>query len=287
MVGVFSRSWQITKLTFSVIKKDKKLLLIPILSSIFSVIFVLALIFPTIFLYGFAGGEFETDIITYSILFVIYFGLAFISTFFNVSAVYIIKGRFEKKPVSILGAFKFSFSKIHLIFLWSLISAIVGILLRLLEALAKRIGGAGGLVINMIKGLLGFAWSIATIFVIPILVYKGINPFKAIGESTRVIKKTWGENLVQYFGFAIMQIIFIVIGIGLTILSLVLFGAYGMGVILTILTLAVIYITLVILIFSVANTIYDTALFVYADTGNIPSDFNKEVITHAFEKENT
>ena len=48
MAGVFSRSWHITKLSFRVIKQDKELLLFPILAGIFSIIFIFAMLFPTL-----------------------------------------------------------------------------------------------------------------------------------------------------------------------------------------------------------------------------------------------
>ena len=36
MANVFSRSWEITKITFDVIKHDKELLIFPVLSFVFS-----------------------------------------------------------------------------------------------------------------------------------------------------------------------------------------------------------------------------------------------------------
>jgi len=39
---------------------------------------------------------------------------------------------------------------------------------------------------------------------------------------------------------------------------------------------------IVLLIFTVANSVYNTALFVYADTGKIPEGYNKELMTNAF-----
>ena len=45
---VFSNSWEITKTTFHVMKEDKELIWYPILASVFSLLFILVLLVPTL-----------------------------------------------------------------------------------------------------------------------------------------------------------------------------------------------------------------------------------------------
>lgn len=280
MAGVFARSWEITKLSFSVIKKDKELLAFPILSGVFSLIFIIALFVPT-FILGAFEGEASSSAIQYLILFLVYLGLAFIATFFNVCTVYTAKIRFSGGDATFSESIKFAFSKIHLIFLWSLVSALVGLILRAIEQAAERAGNGGKIALNILRGLLGAAWSIMTLFVIPVMVYKGLGPFASIKESVKTIKKTWGESLVREFGLGLIQIILIVIGIIVTVLLMVL--TVGIPVLFwSILLVGIIYVVGVILVFGIANSIYNTALYVYAETGKIPDGFNSEVLKGAF-----
>jgi len=89
MFDVLSRSWEITKLNFDVMKKDKELLLFPLFASIFSILFLIAMLVPSIitsFIENGAGPE-VYGIVQYTILFLTYLGLAFIATFFNVCVV--------------------------------------------------------------------------------------------------------------------------------------------------------------------------------------------------------
>ena len=67
----FSRSWEITKQTFKVMKADKEILLFPVLSSIFSIMMLLIFIFP-VFLTGAVAGS-ETGIEGLGVYLVIFF----------------------------------------------------------------------------------------------------------------------------------------------------------------------------------------------------------------------
>lgn len=96
MANAFSRSWEVTKLSFGVIKKDKEILFFPILSGIFSLIFMIGILFPTVIaaLWAYGSGvdsQLAWDTMYYLWLFLVYLGLAFIATFFNVCVVYTAK----------------------------------------------------------------------------------------------------------------------------------------------------------------------------------------------------
>lgn len=283
MTNAFSRSWEITKITFDVIKKDKELLLFPLLGGIFSILFILAMIFPTIITSFLHGENQEFFALEYIILFITYLGLAFIATFFNVCVVYTTKKRFTGGNATFGESLQFAFSKIHLILAWSLVSATVGIILRLIDHLAERLGWAGELIVHIITGILGMVWSIITIFVVPSMVYYDLGPLAAIKKSAQTFKKTWGESLIRSFGMGFVEMLLIILGIVVGIVMLIVTIPLGLVFVLGAGSLLVVYFLMVILIFSVANSVFNTALFVYADTGKIPAGFNKEVMHNAFQ----
>lgn len=194
-MNALSRSWQITKISFSVINQDRELIWFALLSFISSALFGIAMIvpsvIPTIMNEGLSGSTLE--IYQYVIIFITYFGLAFIATFFNVCVVYTAKVRFAGGNATFGESLGFAFSKVGLIFQWSLLSASVGLLLRILDSLAARLGKIGQIIAHIIIGLIGMAWSVLTIFVVPVLVYEGLGPINAIKKSTQIIKKTWGR----------------------------------------------------------------------------------------------
>jgi hypothetical protein len=286
MAGAFKRSWELTKLTLEVIKKDKELIVFPILAGLFSFIFIIAMIFPIIISPILLSQTNGIDLIAnWLIMFLIYLGLAFIATFFNVCVVYTAKKRFEGGNATFGESVGFAFSKIHLIFSWSLVSAIVGLILRIIDNIARKMGGVGGLVVNIVNSILGGVCALITIFVVPGMVYHGYGPIDAIKNSAVTFKKTWGENLIRVFGFGFAQFIFFIIGILVGIILIFISLTTG-SVILIIASIMVIvlYFLAVIVFFSLANTVFSTALYVYADKGKVPSGFTKEVLGKAFEK---
>jgi hypothetical protein len=280
---MFSRSWELTKMSFRVIKADREMLLFPLLAGIFSLLFSAALLFPTI-LVEFTRQSVDSmalSVIDYALIGATYLGLAFIATFFNVCVVYTTKTRFEGGDATFMDSIKFAFSKIHLIFTWSLVAATVGVLLRMLDQAAERSGPIGRIVIGLLSAIFGAAWSIVTIFVIPAMVYDDLGPWDAIKRSTQTLKQTWGETLVRHFGLGFIQFLFMLLGIVVAVALFAVLGPLGgIGFVIA-LVLTVVYFLAVALIFTVANSVYSTALYAYAN-GAAPDAFDRSTLEGAF-----
>jgi hypothetical protein len=286
-MNAFSRSWLITKLTFSVINKDRELLWFALLSFIFSAIYSIAMIFPSVIAALMENGFNQESLqaFEYLMIFLTYFGLAFIATFFNTCVVYTAKVRFEGGNATFDESLKFAFSRIGVIFQWSLVSASVGLLLRVLHQLASNLGKIGELVANILISLLGMAWSIMTIFVVPVMVYENVGPVDAIKKSAAVIKKTWGESLIKAVGLGLIQFfIFVLIIAASAALTVALTSSFEFIGLLTGIGIGVVLLLMAGLIFTVANTIFNTALYVYANNNMIASGFSEDVIKGAFKE---
>jgi len=290
MDGVFSRSWKLTQLSFSVIREDKELLIFPMLSAFFSLAVLAAFWLPLETFWHPTDSAHHSSLLGWGLLFLLYFALNFCATFFSVCAVHIIKKRLEggKEPLS--ESFAFAFSRLHLIASWSLMAATVSVLLRMLESLAGDRESANplNLVLGILMGIvlagLKLSWSIVTLFVVPAMVYKELGPLDAIKDSTQAIKKTWGESLARHYGLGLVQFLVLLGGI-------VVFGGFAAAVaslnpqpavLWTLAVLFVAYLVVVVMVFSMANTVFNTALYAYASTGKIPEGYSKDVLENAF-----
>jgi hypothetical protein len=284
-MSAFSRSWMITKLSFGVINKDRELLAFALLSFVFSAVYSVAMIFPFV-LPTLSENEYSYEalqVFDYVIIFLTYFGLAFIATFFNTCVVYTTKIRFEGGNATFSDSFSFALSRIGVIFQWSLISATVGLLLRILHDAASKLGKVGEIVAHIVISLVGMAWSIVTIFVVPVLVYENIGPIDAIKKSAQVIKKTWGESLIRAIGLGLVQfLVFLAIIAFSAGLCYVLASPFGVIGVLIAVGIGLSLLLLTGLVFSVATTIFNTALYVYANNNQVASGFNEDVIRGAF-----
>jgi len=281
-----SRSWSLAKVSFAVVKADKELLLFPLLAAIFSVSFALLMIVPMLMpavleILGFTGAS---DVLWYPVMFVVYFGLAFIATFFNVCVVYTTKVRLEGGNATFGDSIGFAFGRLNQILMWSFVSATVGLLLRALDRIGERMGKSGEIIMKIVTSVLGAVWSIATIFVIPVMVYEGVGPFDAVKSSISTLKKTWGEALVQGVGLGLAQMI-ILLPV-MFIMGLATLAAVSIGLpwylVLALAVLGGTAVLAIMLVFSVLNAVFTTALYVYAKKGKITGGFDKELLKSAF-----
>ncbi len=286
ITDTFKRSWDITKQSFRIIRSDKEIIVFPILASVFSTIFFVLMVIP--FFVASIMEQLGLDklgaVAMYVIIFVLYLGLAFISTFFNVAVVYCAKKRFEGGDPTFAEGMREAFKRVHLIFLWSILSATVGLILRIVERGAQKSDGLGKIVLSILVGVAGAAWSIVSLFVVPSIVFDNVGPFQALKNSVNTLKKTWGESLVREYGLGMAQFAVILIG-GLVLLvpGILLISFYwpvGVGLI----GVFILYIIIVSLLFSTADTIFNTALYMYAKDGQVPSVYSGETLKNAFRK---
>jgi len=286
-MGRFARSWELTKTSFRVIKEEKELLVFPILSIIFSVILVLFLVVPYLLSFvGYSLGIKGFGIFYFFMIFIVYFGIAFISTFFNFCTVYTAATKFSKKNPTFISTIKYAFSKSHLILAWSVVAATVGLILSMIENAAKKIKGVGGFAVNIVGFILGVAWSIATIFVIPVIVYENVGPFTAIKNSALTIKKTWGELLIKWVGLGLASFVVSFSIIFVTVVLAVLGFLINIWLMIFFIITGIIALIISILIFSAATKVFDTALYVYAKTGVVVGGYSKQDLKEAFISKN-
>lgn len=201
----------------------------------------------------------------------IYFAAMFYVSFCNVAFFNEIIHALNGQPVSILGGIKFALSRWKSIFLWSLLASTVGIILNKIE---EKFGFLG----KMIIGLIGIAWSVASIFAIPVIIREenSTNPIKVLKDSGNLIKKTWGEGLISYLGFSIMNI-FLIGTISLACLAIV--GVFilkrdDIGVpIITIGLFWLVIVTFIGCLLRMVEDIFKCALYLYASEGEMPLGF--------------
>jgi hypothetical protein len=151
------------------------------------------------------------------------------------------------------------------------VSATVGLILRIIEDRSDKIG-------QIVAGLLGMAWTVVSFLVVPILVIENKGPIVALKDSTALLKKTWGEQLVSNFSFGTIFFLLAMPAFVVVALGFYLGGAVA-GIVC--LGLAVIYLIALALVQSALQAIFQTALYLYARDGQVPEGFHAEVLENA------
>jgi uncharacterized membrane protein len=260
------------------------MLLFPLLAAICSVLFSVAMLFPTVITHLLNdGGSFVWGPLQLAATFATYFGLAFITTFFNTCVVYTTRVRLSGGDATFGESVSFAFSRIGRIISWSLLAASVGLLLSMLENAARNAKGVGSILLSILRSLLATAWNVVTLFVVPAMVYQDLGPIDAIKSSMDTLRNTWGESLARHYGMGLASFLFTLPGILGAVLVVVAMGSglpVGVGV--AMLALVGLYILGVALVFNVANAVFNTALYHYATSRQVPAGFSPEVLQGAF-----
>ena len=207
-MGVFARSWALTKMSFNVMIADKELIIYPLAGGIVSLAFMAAMLFPTIITGYLADNSTAWSVLDYVIIYLVYFGLSFITITVNTCVVFTVKTRLEGGNATLVTSMAFVLKRLHRIIVWAAISATVGLILRIIENSGKRSGKGAELIAKLMSSMLGAVWGIITVFVVPCMVYQDIGPIQAIKKSIEILKRTWGELLVQHVGVGVVQTIF-------------------------------------------------------------------------------
>ncbi len=298
----FQRSWLLFKSSLSIIARNKKLLVFPVV--IFSMTVIIVLFFlappllrPTGYSYtqaehwraishslftqsdgqqGAHSGGFTPEAIVYLVF--LYFVAMFFATFFNVAFYNEILAALGGQPVSIRRGLKFACTRWRAVLMWSLLAGLVGLVIKAIE---QRLELAG----QIIARLIGLAWSVASVFVIPIIVREeaGANPVNMLKKSAGFLKRTWGEALIGYVGLSFANVLIMIASIvlltGALFASSALNNFWLFGIVLVLWLFTIFawgYLT------SVASQVYKGALYLYASEGVIPEPYNQEMLNMAW-----
>lgn len=270
-MNTIRRSYAIFRESLGVLSKDKELLIFPFLSGIITIV-----AFATMVFVGITSGLVEqlggrNNPLPYVVLFVWYFISWFIVLFFNVAVVHCASMRLKGGDPTVADGFRASMSNIGRIALWALISATVGIILRTIAERSKLIG-------QIIARFVGAAWSIATYFIVPVMIFEKRSVVDSIKQSAMVLKKTWGESAVAAGGISLITMLMAIAGIALPIAG---FFISPTGALVGAALMVAYWIGLAIMT-SALSGIFRTALYLYATEGRSPAGFSPDFVQNAF-----
>jgi hypothetical protein len=216
-------------------------------------------------------AETAHQVLYYGVLFVFYVCNYFVVVFFNSAIVACATLRMSGGNPTLGDGFRAASSRLPVIAGWALVSATVGLILRVIEDRSDKVG-------RFVAGLLGAAWTVVSFLVIPILVVENKNPFAALKDSTALLKKTWGEQVVGNFSFGL--IFFVLMLVAAVPVVLALFSGSMVAIIVSI-ALAVAYLIVLALVQSALQSIFQAALFLYARDGQVPEGFEADLLGNA------
>ena len=267
-MNTFSRSWDLISESFQVIRKDKKLIVFPILSGL-AVLVVAALYFVPLFQFGVFQQYKEAHHVepsTYAWLFLWYCTNYFVIVFFSCALAACAQIRFSGGEPTLGAGLGQAAAKLPSIMLWAVVASTVGLIIRIIEDRSDWLG-------KLLSSLFGVAWAVATYLIVPVLVFEEAGVFGSIKRSSQLLRKTWGEQITGGLGFGLP---FMVLAIPGVLLAMV--GRQQPA----LLALAVLYFLTLFALMSAVRGIFAVALYRYATNGEAPAGLSKVNLNGVF-----
>jgi len=264
-MGRIGRSLQLVGQSYRILMLDKELILLPLLSGV-----VIAAVVAS-FAFGF-GLDFTRvqrlgpDV--YVPLFLIYVVTYAVGIFFQAAVVAGATERMRGGDPTVASALAAARRRAVPILMWAVVAATVGVILRIIRDRAGFLG-------KIIASLLGAAWSLATFFVVPVLVLEERPLDESFTRSVAVFKKTWGETMVGGVSLGVAAIcawvtLVAVAGLLATVAGPLALAVFAIGAI----SLAIFFPTL--------QGVYLASLFRYATEGETDPGFDRSLFEQAF-----
>ncbi len=258
----FKTGLTLTRDSLTVLRNHPDLLLFPFVSGIATLLFG-AVLYLTVFVGGLLGGGIE-----YFALFAFYFVTTFVASFFTAALVSSVDDVFHGRNPTLRGGVAAAWEMKAELAVWSVISAVVGVLLRSMERSDSALS-------RIFAGLFALGWTITTFFIIPVIVFEDVSVREMFSKSAGTFRETWGETFSSTLGIGLIQFVgwlggmAIVVAVGgvlFTVVpavgtSTVILGAVGVSV-------------GIYLVGQTVQGIAKTALYVYASERMVPSEFD-------------
>lgn len=288
MFATFSRSWELVKASFDVLRSDRELILFPIISMIGTIIVTIVFMIPL-----FASGLLEAAASTTEtgetaltqgqtifglvLAFLFYFTMYTVIIFSNVALVGAAMIRLDGGNPTLQDGFRIASERIGAILGYAAISATVGMILN-------AIRDEDNILSQILAGLLSTAWNLIVFLVIPILVVENVGPIEAIKRSGTLLKRTWGEQIAGSFSIGgVFFVITLVVGLVIGLPLIAIASAIGSTIVWVLaIGLLVIVIMAINLLGSALNGIFQAALYRYATEGEAGEFFQQETLAGAF-----
>ena len=264
-MGRISNTIALAKVSWRVLRKDRELLVIPVLSFLASIAALALIWLPTLSAVdtsGLAGKSEDPGAILLVVGVITAMALSIVSVFFNGALVAGAYERLSGGDPTVRSALGRAVSRLPGLLPWAILTGTVGLVL---QAARERAGWLGRFVVNMV----GMAWETATFLVVPAVVIDDHGAVSGLKASASLLKRTWGENIAARVGFGLLGFIAIIPAVVVMAAA----GALGGAALVLGILVAVPYVALLVVVLTALNAVFQTALYLYATTGVVPTGF--------------
>lgn len=279
-VGRMARSWELAKTSWGVLRHDKELALLPVLSALASIVVAIVLV-----VIGALTGAVSTDStgtsdstqfepVGYLLGFIFVFSVTLIQIYFAGALIAGALARLSGENPTLSRCFHEATGRLGRLLQWTFVVTVFQIVM---DQIRQRFGFLGDV----------FAWAgdiafhVLTFLALPVILRENVGPINALKRSGELFKKTWGENVTAQIGFGLVGVLAALPGILVIVGGIVLASAtLPLGVVVIVAGVAALLLSMAVM--SALNGIFRAALYLYATTGQEPQVFAGSSLGTAF-----
>lgn len=253
--------WALSIDSLGVLRDHPKLLAFPAISGVATAFFLL-LLYVGVFVAELVGGGAEL-----LALFVLYFVTTFVASLFTAALVHAVNDTFHEREPSVGRSLRAAWRMKGTIAVWSVVAAIVSLILRQLEESDSPLSG-------LARSVFALGWTVTTFFIIPVIVFEEVDAWSMFSRSAETFRETWGETLGAGFGLGVLQFLLAAAAVVVAVVLAVLVGSASAGAGIGVgLFVAVVGLLAAFLVGQTVRGIAKTALYLYAREGEVPEEF--------------
>jgi hypothetical protein len=274
-MGRIAITMSLMKASWQILKKDKELLLLPVISgvcclSIMTIFVVLGLEHG--WLKSFAkDATAQQKNMAYWFMFFFYYCNYLVIIFFNSAIIACAVIRMNGGNPTLEDGLQAAVSRFPQIAGWALIASTIGFLLGMVESGSQR--GRG-----FIARILGISWTVISYLAIPLIVVEKTNPLFAMDFSMEMMRRTWGEQVIGNFSFGL---IFFLFSLPVLPFLFLLSKSWGATSFLPSLLFVIMYLIILSVFQSALQNIFNAVIYVFARDGKVPDEFTAEQLRGA------
>ncbi|MCU0653307.1 MAG: DUF6159 family protein [Candidatus Pacebacteria bacterium] len=281
-IGRIKGGYMIAIESVKILSRNKSIMLFPLLALISGLLVAAVFAVGYLVIYGGTEGALEgmnetsRQAIFYAALFVFYVIASFITAFFEIGLVTMVSGQIRGRKVTFSEGMRAASARTGKILFWSLTAATVGVVLQLISDKSKMAG-------KIVSSLIGFAWGVATFFIVPVLALENETVIGSIKRSGGIFKNKWGEAIIANFSTGLFFSAILILGL-VVFLVFAFLVAPATPVLVVSAGALVVFILTVIIASQAVEGIYRTIIYEYAANNVIYSGFPQELVVNAIKK---
>lgn len=256
-------TWSMAKGSWSLLRRDRELVWLPILGGLGAVVAAVAFAGPVFALTRANTSADANPALGWILAAAGYLTIASIVVFFQAAVVAGAHERLEGGDPTLGTALAAARRRLGAIVGWAAIASTVSLII---DAIEERFGFAGAI----FGTVLDVAWRVTTFLVLPVIIVEEVGAVDGVKRSAALLKASFGERVVADVGFGLLAVVLSLPAVGLVALA----AAAGVDALTAVVVvLAVLWVVALVSVVSALSGIFQTVLHRHVTGRPLPPEF--------------